>query len=107
MGTMRACSRCGRPLPKRHRKYCLSCSALASTIWKRAQRRRWRGTPYSLDPWLKKAGGDESEARRLRSEYMRSYRLRVQLSDRPAISPLSRADGHLESGVDELRWVTL
>ena len=27
-----------------------------------------------LDPWLKRADGNENEARRLRSEYMRSYR---------------------------------
>lgn len=77
MASIRACSRCGGALPKKHRKYCISCSPLASALWKRAQRVRWRGTPYALDPWLKKAGGDEAEARRLRSEYMREYRLRV------------------------------
>lgn len=99
MQTIRACSRCGRALPKLHRKYCLSCSALASTIWKRAQRRRWRGAPYALDPWLKKAGGDEGEARRLRSEYMKSYRLRTRLNQRPAIKAASGADDRSESGV--------
>lgn len=74
MDTIRACGRCGRPLPRKHRKYCGNCSPLAGVIWKRAQRRRWRGASYALDPWLKKAGGDENLARRLRSEYMRRYR---------------------------------
>ncbi len=90
MGAIRACSRCGRALPKRHRKYCSNCSTLASTIWKREQRRRWRGVPYSLDPWLKKAGGDENEARRLRSEYMRNYRAQARLENRLEIKRLSQ-----------------
>lgn len=81
MATIRACSRCGGALPKKHRKYCISCSPLASALWKRAQRARWRGTPYALDPWLKKADGDEIEARRLRSEYMCAYRQRVRAAD--------------------------
>jgi hypothetical protein len=43
-------------------------------FWKRIRRREWRGTQYYLDPWLKRANGDENEARRLRNEYMRRYR---------------------------------
>jgi hypothetical protein len=98
MGTIRLCSRCGGALPKRHRKYCNSCSALASAIWKRAQRRRWRGTPYSLDPWLKKANGDESEARRLRSEYMRRYRAKNRLRNEEA-NELWRPQDQINEGV--------
>jgi hypothetical protein len=43
-------------------------------LWKRARRREWHGTRYYLDPWLKRADGDENKARGLRNEYMRSYR---------------------------------
>jgi hypothetical protein len=74
MRTTRACIRCGSALPPRHRKYCANCSPLASMLWKRARRREWRGTRYYLDPWLKRADGDENKARGLRNEYMRSYR---------------------------------
>ena len=86
METIRACARCGRPLPKKHRKYCGNCAPLAGVIWKRTQRRRWRGAPYALDPWLKKAGGDERLARRLRSEYMRRYRATKASVDPNAIA---------------------
>lgn len=86
MDTVRACGRCGRSLPRRHRKYCGNCSPLASVIWKRVQRRRWRGAPYALDPWLKKAGGDESLARTFRSEYMRRYRAAKAANCRPPVT---------------------
>lgn len=92
MDTLRACSRCGRPLPRRHRKYCGNCSPLAGVIWKREQRRRWRGAPYSLDPWLKKAGGEESLARLLRSEYMRRYRAAKPGNRRPTPTRSSNAE---------------
>ncbi len=71
---IRACEHCGNALPKRHRRYCEHCSPLASLLWKREKRREWRGTRYYLDPWLKKSGGNENDARHLRSEYMRDYR---------------------------------
>jgi hypothetical protein len=79
MRIKRACIRCGNALPRRHRKYCANCSTLASMLWKRARRREWRGTRYYLDPWLKRADGDENEARRLRNEYMRRYRAKDRL----------------------------
>ena len=82
MRTTRACIRCGSALPPRHRKYCFNCSPLASTLWKRARRREWRGTRYYLDPLLKRADGDENEARRLRNEYMRGYRAKNRLGTR-------------------------
>jgi hypothetical protein len=99
MDTVLTCCRCGSALPKRHRKYCINCSALASEIWKRAQRLRWRGTPYSLDPWLKKAGGDEHEARRLRSEYMREYRAKARGSDQSESGHSLRARDGIGTGV--------
>jgi hypothetical protein len=79
MRTTRTCIRCGSALPRRHRKYCVNCSPLASMLWKRARRREWRGTRYYLDPWLKRADGDENEARHLRNEYMRRYRAKNRL----------------------------
>jgi hypothetical protein len=79
MRITRACIRCGNALPRRHRKYCANCSPLASLLWKRARRRESRGTKYYLDPWLKRADGDENEARRLRNDYMRRYRAKKRL----------------------------
>jgi len=41
METIRACARCGRPLPKKHRKYCGNCSPLADvTAGERATSKR-------------------------------------------------------------------
>jgi len=97
MRTIRACIRCDSALPRRHRKYCATCSPLASMFWKRTRRREWRGTQYYLDPWLKRANGDENEARRLRNEYMRRYRAKQH---RAVPRPIQRAaaDGAMPSG---------
>jgi len=57
-------------------------------LWKRSRRREWQGTQYYLDPWIKRANGDENEARRLRNEYMRSYRAKKR---HEAPCPIQRA----------------
>jgi hypothetical protein len=88
MRTICACIRCDSALPRRHRKYCTDCSPLASMLWKRSRRREWQGTQYYLDPWIKRANGDENEARRLRNEYMRSYRAKKR---HEAPCPIQRA----------------
>jgi hypothetical protein len=93
MRTTRACIRCDSALPRRHRKYCADCSTLASKFWKRTRRREWRGTQYYLDPWLKRADGDENEARRLRNEYMRRYRAKKRL-EVPRIQSSHAATGN-------------
>lgn len=48
------CARCGQSLPARHRRYCIRCSPLASTIWKRCQRIECAGSRYWLDSYLKR-----------------------------------------------------
>lgn len=70
----KTCARCGDAVPKRHRTYCATCSALASKLWRAEMRRRWHGESYSLDWWLKRAGGDEALARQNRAQYMRCWR---------------------------------
>jgi|SRR5579885_2800796 len=74
---------CGNPLPPRHRKYCADCSPMASLLWKRAQRRLNKGTPYWLDSWLKVAGSEEA-GRAAYRDYMRHYmrRYRAQAKSR-------------------------
>lgn len=47
------CRNCGGQLPPKHHKYCSSCSRLASTLWKRQQRKQNRGSRYWLDEYLK------------------------------------------------------
>jgi hypothetical protein len=67
-------------------------------LWKRARRREWRGTRYYLDPWLKRADGDENDARRLRSEYMRSYRAKNRAGAARIQFGRSRMDEALPAG---------
>ncbi len=63
---------CTKPVSARNRKFCPSCSPLASILWKREQRRLNRGTRYWLDHWLKVAGSEEA-ARAAYRAYMRQY----------------------------------
>jgi hypothetical protein len=72
---------CGKPLPSRHRKYCLEHAPLASLFWKREQRRRNAGTRYWLDHWLKRAS-DEFAGRAAYNAYMKNYMRRYRRQPR-------------------------
>jgi hypothetical protein len=68
------CRNCGDFVPPKHHKYCLSCSRLASALWKRASRKQNRGAKYWLDDYLK-AGKSLHGAI---EAYRRACRLRVK-----------------------------
>lgn len=67
------CAVCERQLLGRNQKYCAEHSHLASTIWKRAQRRLWKaaGDPYWQSDWK-----DQDARRAYHRAYMREYRRR-------------------------------
>lgn len=72
----RKCAYCHvTPIVPPKRKYCEVHSSLASALWKREHRRRWKasGDRYWQSNW-KHATVDERRA--YAREYMRSYRFR-------------------------------
>lgn len=83
------CSHCGcRPITPPLRKFCALHSRMASTLWKRASRRRWRaaGDPYWQSDWVHKT---VEERRKYFREYMRGYRRRAA---RAGSTPASRSE---------------
>jgi hypothetical protein len=89
MRTELACACCGSALPKRRRRYCATCSPLATKLWCKEMRRRLRGTDYYFDWWVKAAGGDEILARQNRADYMRAYRARRRAASQSSYTDAS------------------
>ena len=69
------CAVCGTPLRAPRRKYCTAHGNLASLLWKREQRRKWKqaGDAYWESDWKNKTS---EERRAYFREYMRAYRRR-------------------------------
>ena len=70
-----------KPILGRKRKYCEEHSRLASVLWKREHRRRWKamGEKYWLTEWKNKA---PEERKTYFREYMRQYRRRKGEAER-------------------------
>ena len=70
---MTACQNCGTaPIPTRHKRYCSTCSPLASKLWKREMRRAT--SPVDAPSWLLAGWTSAEERRAYHREYMRRRR---------------------------------
>lgn len=85
---MSLCTHCqNAPIPRGKRRYCATCSPIASRIWKARQRQQWAsdwrsrgqvGSPPYLDAWPSR-----DEFRAYFRNYMRAWRRRRNTASSP------------------------